>query len=573
MTSIGNPLRFLVFFFLLGLGVQAQNNTDSLTSPLLVTSEEFTRADTLRGSLGPERTCFDVRFYHLDVKVDPEKHFIEGSNTITFTVKEPSDRIQLDLFPQLTVQEVLDENGQSLPVEREEYAFFVNFTSALRVGDTRKIKVNYAGPPKVALKPPWDGGVGWNQDEEGNPWVTVTCQGLGASVWWPNKDHQSDEPDSMLISITVPSALKNISNGRLRNVEKIDDHWTRYDWFVGNPINNYNVTMNIGNYTHFKEEYTRGQESLSLDYYVLPYHLKEAKRQFEQVKPMLECFESYFGPYPFPEDGYKLVESPHPGMEHQSAVAYGNYFQNGYRLRASSRVGLWFDFIIIHETAHEWFGNSITSADVADMWIHESFGAYAEAIYAECRFGYEAAMEYMRGKKYEVKLDKPVQGPYGVNQPGSGDMYPKGALMLNTLRHACGSDEKWFAMLRQMNTTFRHCIVDYTTITQFMNRTLGRDFTHVFAQYLQKTALPVFKAQIEVKGEEQILVYAWEAEVEHFDMPVTIKVGDDQWKMVYPTREPQSISLQLSDPNTFQVDDNYYVETKLKVNYLLSEFK
>ena len=473
----------------------------SIIAAQYIKAQEFTRADTLRGALSAERTCFDVTYYHLDIQVDPASQYIEGSNTIHFDVVEATSKIQLDLFKELSIQAVLDEKGRKLKLEREHNAFFVFFDQPLKKGTKKKLEVQYYGNPRVAPLPPWDGGVSWQKDEDGNPWVVVTCQGLGASVWWPNKDHQSDEPDSMLISITVPKGLKNISNGKLRKETQLNNNWTRFDWFVANPINNYCVTMNIGNYVHFNEQYIDG-DTLDLDYYVMPYHLKDAKRQFQQVKPMMACFESHFGPYPFKEDGYKLVESPHPGMEHQSAVAYGNYFKNGYRLQSSSKVGLLFDFIIIHETAHEWFGNSITAEDVADMWIHESFGTYMEAVFAECEFGYEAAMDYMLGKWYQVQLRGPVVGTYGVNHEGTSDMYPKGALLLNTLRHACGSDKKWFDMLLKMGNTFRHTVVDYDMITSFMNEELGRDYSKVFEQYLHKIEVPVLRANIVSKGKK-----------------------------------------------------------------------
>lgn len=539
------------------------------TSNLLAQEGQFTRADSLRGYLSSERTAFDVKFYHLDIRVDPEQQSIDGSNTIHFKALQPARKIQLDLFQELQIHSIEQEDGKSLPFTREHNAFFIQFDKPLSVGKTYKLKVNYGGKPRIAPRPPWDGGVSWQKDEEGKPWVVVTCQGLGASVWWPNKDHQSDEPDSMQISITVPKGLKNVSNGRLREVTELRDGWTRFEWFVANPINNYNVTMNIGNYVHFQDQYKNEEGILDLDYWVLPYHLEAAKKQFEQVKPMLSCFEKHFGPYPFREDGYKLVESPHPGMEHQSAIAYGNYFKNGYRLRSTSQVGLLFDFIIIHETAHEWFGNSITSADIADMWVHESFGAYLEAVYAECEFGYDAAMDYMYGKRYEVQFDKPIMGTYDVNHEGSGDMYPKGALMLNTIRHACGSDEKWWAMLLKMGNSLKHSIVNYEQVTSFMSKELGRDFSKVFEQYLHHVELPRLRVDVSVVAGVQTMYYRWESDVEGFDLPVKVKVADDKWQLIYPTGRRQKMTLNLSDPESFEVDRNFFITLNKRIRYRL----
>ncbi len=273
-----------------------------------------------------------------------------------------------------------------------------NFPKALK-GTRHALTVYYSGKPIVARRPPWDGGFTWDHDAQGNPWVVVTCEGTGASLWWPNKDHQSDEPDNMTISVTVPPGSEDISNGRLRRGPCCPDGWIRYDWFVSYPINNYCVTVNVGKYAHFSDVYKGEDGPVTLDYYVLPPNFEKAKKQFQQVKTMMAVYEKYFGKYPFYRDGYKLVECPHTGMEHQSCVAYGNRYLGGYRGRAPSADGLKFDFIIIHESAHEWWGNSVTAKDVADMWIHESFGAYAESLYVEDQFGRAAALKYINGKK------------------------------------------------------------------------------------------------------------------------------------------------------------------------------
>jgi aminopeptidase N len=364
--------------------------------------------------LTPLRTYYDLTYYHLDVKVDTLTKSIVGSNEIKFTVVEDFDRMQVDLFENIKIERIVFEDGVLLPYEREYNAVFITYPGILRKNSLHEVTVYYSGQPIVAKRPPWQGGFTWTNDKNGNPWIAVTCQGSGASLWWPNKDHQGGEPDSMMISVTIPRGLMDVSNGRLRNKTELSDGWTRYDWFVSYPMNNYNVTLNIGKYAHFSDLFTN-DNTLTLDYYVMPYNLDRAKEQFDQVKSVMECFEKSFGEYPFRNDGYKLVESPHLGMEHQSAVAYGNNYLQGYNGTASSEVGLLFDFIIVHETSHEWWGNSVTSTDIADMWIHESFGAYAEAVYVECMYGYEDALKYINGKKPDVSNTRSIIGVYGVN--------------------------------------------------------------------------------------------------------------------------------------------------------------
>lgn len=424
---ITRSLPSALLAFILGASSPASHAQPSRPLP------PITRADTLRGALSPERTCYDVRWYHLDVTIDPSTKRIDGSTTIRFTGVQESQRLQVDLFANMDLKAITLDGGASLPFTREFGAVFVSLPRPLKPGETHDLIVEYGGEPRVAPRAPWDGGFIWTKDSSGNPWVAVTCQGTGASLWWPTKDHQADEPDSMLITVNVPPGLEDVSNGRLRSVTRLPGGWMRYEWAVTYPINNYDVTVNVGKFAHFADMYY-GADTLTLDYCVLPEHLEAAQRQFQQVKPMLACFERDFGPYPFPRDGYKLVESPHLGMEHQTAVAYGNGFHNGYRRTSSSRYGLMFDFIIVHESAHEWWGNSVTSKDIADMWIHESFGAHAEALFVECSWGYNAMLDYVNSKKGQVGNRSPIIGMYGVNNKGSGDMYPKGSLMLHTFR-------------------------------------------------------------------------------------------------------------------------------------------
>jgi aminopeptidase N len=534
----------------------------------------FTRADSLRGTLTPARASYDVTYYHLDVKIDPRKKSIEGSNTILFNVTETTKMIQVDLFENMMIDRIHTGNNKKLPFRREHHAVFIQFPEILPPGTSQKVIIEYHGNPQVALNPPWDGGFIWAQDGSGNPWVAVTCQGTGASLWWPNKDHQSDEPDSMMISITVPEGLENISNGRLRNVSNPRKGWTKYDWFVSYPINNYNVTVNIGKFAHFGETYfSEESDSLTMDYYVLPEDLEKAKRQFSQVRPMMDFFYNYFGPYPFVNDGYKLIQSPHLGMEHQSAVAYGNGFVNGYKGAASSEVGLKFDFIILHETAHEWWGNSITSNDIADMWVHESFGAYSEALYVEHMYGYDESMKYINGKKQNVNNDQPIIGPFGVNKEGSGDMYDKGQLVLNTLRHVIDNDELWFDMLREMNIIFRHRNIDGQEIFDFIIEKTGMDLNYFFDQYFRETMLPLLVVSIEKEGDKVTASYIWEADTEDFEMPVKVTTAPGKIETIFPnSKHHQTIDLQGLHPDDFKIaEDQFFVELFIWKTYIEPE--
>lgn len=529
----------------------------------------FTRADSLRGMLTPLRSCYDVTYYHLSIKVDTATRAIEGFNTIRFSVVNDFDVMQVDLFENMTIEKILFDGQAELRFERELAAVYVHFPRKLKHKAIHEIAIHYSGVPMEAKRPPWAGGFTWARDGEGNPWIAVTCQGTGASLWWPNKDHQSDEPDSMLISVTVPSSLMNISNGRLRKKEDLGNGWTRWDWFVSYPINNYNVTLNIGTFAHFSDVYVTGTDTLTLDYYVLRENLEKARRQFEQVKPMMQCFEKYFGPYPFIRDGYKLIEAPHTGMEHQSAVAYGNQYLQGYRGNASSEVGLMFDFIIVHETAHEWWGNSVTSNDIADMWIHESFGAYAEAVYVECLFGYAKAMSYVNGKKSRVLNDRPIMGTYGVHHRGSGDMYDKGQLVLNTLRHAMDNDSLWWDILRTIQRRFKYKSIDGDEIVRVVNEKTKQDWGYFFEQYLKRTNPPTLEVEVTKKGSTVTLRYRWRADVEGFRMPIRVTSEEGAYILITPTTTWQSMRLDKLDPEKFRVaEEQFYVNVKKTITYV-----
>jgi len=498
--------------------------------------EVFTRADTLRGMQTPLRTCYDINYYHLDVKFDIDNKFISGSNLFKFTATQDFTKLQFDLFSNLTVEKVVYK-GHELPYTREFNAVFVTFPKTITKGSQDEFTVYYSGNPTEAKNAPWDGGVVFTKDSLGKPWVATACQGIGASIWWPNKDQQADEVDSILISISAPNGLKDVSNGRLRKVTDLGNGYTRFDWFVANPINNYDVEANIGDYVHFDDSYDGEKGKLSLDYWVLPYHLENAKKQFDaNVKPMLKAFEHWFGPYPFYEDGYKLIETPYLGMEHQSGTAYGNHYVNGYYSRgqgidlSNTGWGLKWDYIIVHESGHEWFGNNITSKDIADEWIHEGFTDYSESLFVEAYYGKQAGQEYVHGCRADILNDSPIIGPYNVNKEGSEDMYYKGAVLLNMLRTIINDDEKWRGILRGLNETFYHQTVTLNDITDYVSKKSGHDFSSVFDQYLHYTSLPVLEF-IQKNGK---LYCRWTGCVKNFNMPVKIRAKGGEYHFINP---------------------------------------
>ncbi|MEI6409004.1 MAG: M1 family metallopeptidase [Bacteroidota bacterium] len=513
--------------------------------------------DTLRGSITPERVWWDLRFYNLSVRVNPADKTISGSNEIQYSVLQPGKLMQIDLQPPLQIERV-EQDGQMLQVNRRgENAWMVELKKAQKPGARESVKVWYSGAPRVARNAPWDGGFSWSKDKDGRPFVATSCQGLGASAWWPCKDHMYDEPDSQAINITVPAGLMDVSNGRLRRTVDNPDGTRTYSWFVANPINNYGINVNIANYAHFADTLHGEKGVLSLDYYVLPANLDKAKKQFQQVKGMLRAFEYWFGPYPFYEDGYKLVEVPYLGMEHQSSVTYGNGYANGYLGRDLSQTGwgLKWDFIIVHESGHEWFANNITYRDIADMWVHESFTNYSEGLYTEYHFGKEAGAEYIRGCRKQIANRDPIIGVYGVNREGSVDMYYKGGNMLHTIRQIVNDDAKWREILRGLNREFYHQVVDGAQIEAYMSEHAGRNLQKVFDQYLRDTRIP----ELEVKVKKGKLLYRWTNCVPGFDMPVRITLNPGKFEFIYPETEWKSSKSKLRRSATPDVDENFYI--------------
>ncbi len=532
---------------------------------LVQDTTHYTHADTLRGSNGPARAWWDVQFYDLHVRVNLADSSVRGWNAMTYRVLQLSRDMQIDLQQPLEIDSIV-QDGQKLTYRRDGNALFVTLQANQRAGETRAITVWYHGKPHVGRRLPWDGGFTFSRDSLGQPWIATANEGVGASIWWPNKDYLGDEPDSQRIAITVPDPMIDVSNGRLRSTTHNRDGTTTYEWFVTSPINNYDVTINAGQYAHFSDTLDGEAGRLTLDFWPLAYHADTAKRQFQQVIPMLHCFEHWFGPYPWYADGYKLVETPHLGMEHQSAIAYGNHFLNGYLGHDLSRtgIGLQWDFIIVHESAHEWFGNNISDQDRADMWLHESFANYAEGIYTECRLGKTAGAAYMIGARAGVRNDRPIIPAYGVNAQGSGDMYPKGGNMLLTIRTIIDDDAKWRDILRGLNTTFYHQTVTGRQVEDYLSREAGIDLSKVFAQYLTTTQIPVFEYRVQVAERGGgMLSYHWANVVPGFDMPVRVNIPGLGTRTLRPTEAWQTLEVSSPRAAELSVDERFYVTARV----------
>lgn len=515
-------------------------------------AQNFSRKDSLQGGSRLERTSYDVLRYDLNIKIDPKEKSIVGYNNITFKVVENTSKIQVDLFENMTVDSIV-YNKSRLTYTRDFNAVFIDFPSVLSTEmPEQSIKFYYSGKPIIARRAPWDGGFVFSKDKNGKDWIGVAVQGTGASLWYPVKDSQTDEPDrGASIKVAVPNGLMNVSNGRFIGSEDLKNGYTRWDWEVKNPINTYDITVNVADYVHLYDNY----KGLDLDYYVLRENEAKARKHFEEVKPMMDCFQSKFGDYPFKDDGYKLVETSYLGMEHQSAVAYGNKYFKGYLGMdlSGTGIGLTFDYITIHESGHEWFGNSITSKDIADMWIHEGFTQYSEIVYVECTLGYEKAMKYANGLRGNVDNDRPIIGIYGLNHEGSGDMYPKGALLLNTLRHVINDDDKWWKLILDYSNTYKHKIIDTETVIAFFNKESGMNLTPIFKQYLYKTTIP----KLELKVNKGKLHARWTNVEKDFEMPVDITLNEKTIR-IYPKNDWSSTKLKVKKIGQVQVLDNKF---------------
>jgi aminopeptidase N len=533
----------------------------------------FTKKDTLRGTITAERAWWDVVMYDLHVTPNFLNFTISGNNTIHFKlVKKANKRMQIDLQDPLIIDSAF-LNGVRVQYEGKENVYYIllpfrKLPKPVKAeSNIHQLQIFYHGVPKPALRAPWDGGVVWKKDKNGNPWIGTACQNLGASVWWPCKDHQSDEPDSTLISITAPDTLMNISNGRLRNVVADGKGNKTWIWFVSKPINNYDITMNVGKYVHFSDTLMGLNGKLDLDYYVMEYNLDKAKKQFEQVKPMIHAFEYWFGPYPFYEDGYKLIESDYLGMEHQSAVAYGNGFENGYRGTDLSGTGwgMKWDFIIVHESGHEWFGNSITTKDIADMWVHEGFTNYSETLYTDYIYGTDAGNAYVQGIRRKIQNDKPIIGKYNVNNEGSGDMYYKTGNMIHMIRQIIGDKSTFRMLLQDMNQKYRYKTVTGAEIEDFISKRTGFNLSKVFDQYLRTTQIPTLEYYLSVENTSQILYYRWTNCINGFNMPILLPGNSNpKYGLLLATEKWQKMRTNFREGEDIRklMDKNFYVNYK-----------
>lgn len=537
-------MRKTIAFITICLGVQ-------------LNAQEFTRQDSLRGSITEERLWWDVLHYDLAVEVDIDNKYIRGKNIMSYKVLDNNTRrMQIDLQTPMKIDSIL-QNGGQLKFSREGNVYWIDFPKKQILNSKNSLAIHFQGYPKEAVRAPWDGGFSWKKDDLNMPFVATSCQGLGASVWWPNKDHMYDEADSLSINVTVPKGLVNVSNGRLKNVEHLEEK-TKYHYEVKSPINNYGVNINIGNYTSYKETYQGEKGPLDISYHVLKQDLERAKKQFKQVPMMLEAFEYWFGPYPFYEDSFKLVQVPYLGMEHQSSVTYGNQFGNGYLGRDLSGTGwgLKFDFIIVHEAGHEWFANNITYKDAADMWLHESFTAYSESLYLDYHFGKEAAQEYVRGTRKNIQNEGSIIGWYGVNQPSKGnDKYYKGSNVIHTLRQWIDDDQKFRMLLRGLNKTFYHSTVTTSEIEDYITGFTGLPLEVFFNQYLRKTNIPTLEYKL--KHNKLHFRYADDC-LDGFEMPLKIHHAEQtQW--IFPDKSWKSITLTQESEILF--DPNFYINT------------
>ncbi|MGB1324159.1 MAG: M1 family metallopeptidase [Flavobacteriaceae bacterium] len=534
--------QIFLLFFLLNTYVQSR-------------AQKYSAQDTLRGSITPERIWWDLVYYDLDVTVQPKVKSIRGTNTIHYKVVSPNNIMQIDLQPPMKLIKAVQDEVE-LSINQNGNAHFIQLKKKQNRKKIEQIVLHFEGQPKEAINAPWDGGFSWKKDYNDNDFIATSCQGIGASVWWPNKDHMYDEVDSLQMKITVPKHLKAVGNGRLRAVTK-NEKTASYTWFVSNPINNYGVNINIGDYVDFSETYNGEKGNLDMHYFVLKDNLSKAKKQFLDAPKMMKAFEYWFGPYPFYEDSYKLVEVPYLGMEHQSSVTYGNRYMDGYLGRDLSGTGwgLKFDFIIIHESGHEWFANNITNKDIADMWIHEGFTAYSENLFLDYYYGKEASSEYVIGTRKRIRNDRPIIGNYNVNAEGSSDMYYKGANMIHMLRQFTKNDEKWRGILRKMNAKFHHQTVTTQQIESFLSDEIDLDLHSFFNQYLRDVRIPTLEYNID----KNILHYRWTNVVEGFEMPIEFE-SNKQWQWLYPTVSWQTKAINSS---TITVDEDYYITTKI----------
>ncbi len=535
--------------------------------------EEFTHADTLRGTNGPFRQQWNVLHYDITVQPDYLAKTIEGKCVMQF-YDQGARMMQIDLQEPMILDSVKDNNTNSFGFRREGNVYWLVYRDTnpdimykIKPG-IHSLVFYFHGKPKEAKRAPWDGGWIWKKDKNNNPWMTVACQGLGASVWYPCKDIQSDKPDSgATLRMIVPDSLVAIGNGRLSEKRTLNNGKTMYIWNVKNAINNYCIIPYIGKYVNFSEKYAGINGALDMNYWVMDYNLEKAKKQFTDAPKMMKAFEHWFGPYPFYEDGYQLIEAPHLGMEHQSAIAYGNGYKMGYAGTDLSGTGegLKWDFIIVHESGHEWFANSICTNDIADMWVHEGFTNYSETLFTEFYWGKKAGETYLQGIQKNIENDRPIIGAYGVNKEGSGDMYYKGSNMIHLIRQLTDNDEKFRKLLLSINKEFYHKTVTTLEIENYISRFLKLDLAGIFNQYLRTIKVPL----LEYKTSKKYVSYRWTNVVEGIKLPIKVSFGEpekkEQW--IKPTTKWKKTNLKKGyDGKTFEINKNFYVKSALIID-------
>ncbi|MEP7075470.1 MAG: M1 family metallopeptidase [Acidobacteriota bacterium] len=508
-----------------------------------------THADLLRGSYGPFRANNDLLSYALDVRVDPDKQLITGKNTIRFKMLKDDTRIQIDLYPNMKVEEIVF-GPTELKYTRDEGAVFIDFPASLKKGRTYSIDFYYSGKPVITNF----GGLFFKKNKAGDPWIASSCEINGASLWWPNKDQWRDEVENMTISVAVPTGLTDVSNGQFVGSKDLGDGYTRWDWKIDYPINSYGASINIGKYEHWSEKLG----DLPLDFYAVPENLDRAKKQFEQARGMLEAYQHYFGEYPFKKDGYKLIQTPYVGMEHQSAIAYGNRFLNGFigKDYTGAGISMRFDYIIIHESAHEWFGNAVSASDISDMWIHEGWATYLECLYVEYTYGHDDYLKYVNSYKKLVENKTPIITPRGTSTEPSLDQYSKGGLLIHTLRSIVNDDTKWWRLIHDFYQHFKYRNIMTEDAVAWFDQTTRMNLTPVFNQYLRHAAIPKLEVRSTANGH---LAYRWIADESGFTMPV--KIGTkDHWQIITPTTNWQTTKIEIKMENLEAATDLYYID-------------
>ena len=529
----------------------------SLFISIFINGQTTSKKNQLNKETAPANIRQDQKWWnllHYDIDITPNylRKYIAGTNTITFMAQEAGKTMQIDLQQPMRITSVTWKKDTLICEQSEKNIYLITFQKTIKAGEIQTITFHFEGEPKESLKPPYDNGWIWAKDLNGRPWISVACEGSGASIWLPCKDVLYDEPeDGVSFSITVPDTLTAVSNGRLKKKSTGKQRTTTYTWEVVNLINNFNIIPYIGKYVSWHENYAGLKGKLDCDYWVLDYNLTKAKSHFKQTDTLLKAFEYWAGPYPFYEDSYKVVEAPMSGMEHQSALAYGNGFKNGLNgkdLISGSGWGLKFDFVLVHESGHEWFGNSITANDYGDGWIHEGFTKYLETLYTSYVFGIEAGNDYAIGTWKRIKNDEPILGT------NTSDKYYKSSAMLHNIRQIIG-DSLFRKVLTGLNKEFYHQAVNTNQILDYFNRYTKKDFTKIFGQYLQTIQVP----RLSYSFQDNMFKYRWENCTNDFSMPVKITLDGKNYQFIFPRPDWQNFKVSPASSKSFKVDRNFYI--------------